>query len=252
MNDSTVKKPRTWGQKLKRGAIMNLAGLVLVLACDAIWVNSGSNEWRLASDKNGIRVWTMKSPGYALLKYKVDMHVDQNLSSVVFYMTDLQTGADVGASELRRIETVSAAPVHYVYDTYKLDLPRPFHRIEVMIVNQYHQDPVTKQVMLDVYAAPNKQPLNTKVTRLVHLANSWTMTPLQTGGVDIESISEMDLGLPYVVANLAMPGLVAEEFGKMRQMLKKDRYQNRSPAFITELHAGQNGGQKVADAGHGM
>jgi hypothetical protein len=230
---------------LKRTGLYVGAVLLALLAGHIIWVSSGSNEWKVVSDKDGIRVATLKTPGYSVFKYKVNMHVDQDLSGVVFYMTDLHTGADVGATDLRRIEKVSADPVSYVYDTYKLDLPRPFHQIEVMIVNQYHQDPVTKQVKLDVYAAPNREPLKQGITRLVHLANTWTLTPVASGGVDIESISEMDLGIPYVLANLAMPALVAEEFDKMRQMLKKDRYKNQKPAFISEPHEQQN----VADAG---
>ena len=244
MSETMVAKSgRTLGV-LKRTGIVIASVLVTLLAADLIWTSSGSNQWRVASDKDGIRVSTLKTPGSSLLKYKAAMHVDQDLSGVVFYLTDLHTGADVGASGLRRIEKVSADPVNYVYDTYKLDLPRPFHRIEVMIVNQYSQDPATKQVRLNVYAAPNKEPLDRNITRMVHLSNSFTLTPVESGGTDIESVLEMDLGIPYVLANIAMPGLVDEEMVKMREMLKKDRYKNRKPAFITELH----GEQRVADA----
>jgi hypothetical protein len=173
------------------------------------------------------------------------MHVDSRLSDVVFYLSDLNTGADVGAFDIRRLEQVSAAPLYYVYDTYKLKLPRPFGLLEVMIVNQYRQDPVTKQVTLNVYAAPGKRPLQKNVTRVVHLGNTWTLTPLESGGVDVESVLQMDLGTPYVLANLAMPALVDGEFDKMRATLKKDKFKNRKPAFISEPYEDQ----KVADAG---
>jgi hypothetical protein len=173
------------------------------------------------------------------------MHVDSRLSDVVFYLSDLNTGADVGAFDIRRIEKVSAAPLYYVYDTYKLKLPRPFGLLEVMIVNQYRQDPVTKQVTLNVYAAPNKRPLQKHITRVVHLGNTFTLTPVESGGVDIDSVLQMDLGTPYVLANLAMPSLVDKEMDRMRQTLKLDKYKNRTPQFITEPHADQ----KVADAG---
>jgi hypothetical protein len=244
MSDSIADRGGRTLRVLKRVSLGGAGVLLALLAAHVLWTSSGSNQWRVASDRNGIRVATLKTPGSSLLKYKVNLHVDQDLSGVVFYLTDLHTGADVGASGLRRIEQVAANPVNYVYDTYKLDLPRPFHRIEVLLVNQYYQDPATKQVRLNVYAAPNKEPLDRNVTRLVHLSNTWTLTPVESGGTDIESVSEMDLGIPYVLANMAMPGLVDEEFAKMREMLKKDRYKNGKPAFISELHPQQ----QVADA----
>jgi hypothetical protein len=33
-----------------------------------------------------------------------------------------------------------------------------------------------------------------------------------------------------------MPGVAHDESAKMRAMLKKDKYRNGRPAFITELH----------------
>jgi hypothetical protein len=245
MSDSTVKKSGRLARVLKVAGLVNAVATVVVLVAHFVWTSSGSNEWRLASDKRGIKVWTLKSPGQSLLSYKVHMHVDSRLSDVVFYLSDLKTGADVGAFDIRRLEQVSAPPLYYVYDTYKLKLPRPFGLLEVMIVNQYRQDPVTKQVTLNVYAAPGKRPLQKNITRVVHLGNTWTLTPVESGGVDVESVLQMDLGTPYVLANLAMPSLVDEEFDKMRATLKKDKFKNRTPAFISEPYADQ----KVAAAG---
>jgi hypothetical protein len=244
MNESTATGSSI--AKVLRYGGMSLLGLfVVLLVAHVAWTNSGSNEWKVVSDKNGIRVSSMKTPGYSLLKYKVDMHVQSKLSDIVFYMSDLNTGYDVGASDIQRIEEVSASPVFYAYDTYKLAL-RPFGKLDVMIMNHYIQDPETKKVSINVYAAPNKKPVDPKVMRVVHLSNSFTLMPVQTRGVDIELISEMDLGLPYVLANLAMPGVIHEEFNKMREVLKKDRYKNKRPAFITELHEER----QMSDARH--
>jgi hypothetical protein len=245
MTDSTAKKGGRMGKVLNYGGKSILVLALVLLVADIVWTSSGSNQWNVVSDKDGIRVATMKTPGYSLFKYKVDMHVDNKLSDIVFYMSDLNTGYDVGASDIRRIEQVSSAPLFYAYDTYKLDL-KPFGKLDVLILNEYIQDPKTKKVSINVNAAPNKEPVNPNVMRIVHLSNNFTLTPVATGGVDIELISEMDLGLPYVLTNLAMPSVIPEEFGKMREMLKKDRYKNGKPAFITELDENP----KVANAAH--
>ena len=242
MNDSSTKNKGTFAKVLKHGSRWTLGVLVVLFAADLAWTNSGSSTWKLVSDKDGIRVSSMKTPGYSLLKYKLEMHVDSQLSDIGFYMSDLNTGYDVGASDIRRIESLAAPPVFYVYDNYKLDLS-PFGKLDVMIINQYAQDPETKKVSINVYAASNKTPVDPQVARVVHLSNNFTLTPVQTGGVDIELMSEMDLGLPYIVQNLMVSGVAHKEFGKMREMLKKDRYKNGKPAFMTDLHKDQTSTQ---------
>ncbi len=243
MSETTEPKSGKLAKALKYGGMTILGLLAVWLVADTIWTSSGSNEWKVVSDKDGIRVSTMKTPGYRLMKYKAEMRVDARLSDVVFYMSDLNVGYDVGASDIQRLEEVATAPVFYAYDNYKHDL-RPFGKLDVMIVNHYIQDPETKKVSINVYAAPNKKPVDPNILRVVHLSSNFTLTPMPSGGVGIELLSEMDLGLPYVLQNLVMPAVVHEEFGKMREMFKKDKYKNKKPAFITE----PNEDRKVADA----
>jgi hypothetical protein len=244
MSDVTTRGTGRLARAARYGGTALVGILIVLLIAHVAWTNSGSNEWQLISDKNGVRIYSMKTPGYSLMKYKVDMHVDSKLSDVAFYLTDLHTGADLGAFDIKRLEQVPARPIFYAYDTYKLNLPKPFGTVEIMLINESSQNPQTKQVNVNVYAAPNKRPRDTSVPRIVHLSNNWTLTPLPGGGTDIESISEMDLGLPYVVANLAMPGVLDEESHKMREVLKGERYRNGKPAFISEPDTDR----QVADA----
>lgn len=234
MSDSTTHAAGKGARVLKRAGLSLVVVLVALLAIDIAWTNSGSNEWKVVSDRDGIRISALKTPGYSLMKYKVNVRFESELSHVLFTLTDLDTGKDFGASDIRRIEQVSAPPVFYAYDTYKLTLPRPFGEVEVVILNQCYQDPETKRVHINVYAAPNKLPSEGKVTRVVHLSNHWTLTPAEGGGVDVESISEMDLGLPYVLANLAMPDVIDAQINTMREMLKKERYKQGKPVLLSD------------------
>jgi len=236
MNEPIANNNSRLRRLARRGAKWTLGLAAVLCVAHVAWVGSGSSKWQLASDKDGIRVSTMKTPGYSLLKYKVEMHLDAKLSDIVYYMSDLNTGYDVGASDIRRLEQVTADPMFYAYDTYKLDL-KPFGKLDVMIVNEYVQDPVTKKVAINVYAAPNKGAPAPGIARVVHLSDNFTLTPVAAGGVDLQLLSEMDLGLPYLVQNLVMPGVAHEESAKMREMLKKDKYRNGKPVFITELQA---------------
>lgn len=236
MGETIRKEPGKARRIVKLLGKCAIAALAVLFIADMAWERSGSNEWKVASESDGIRVATLKTPNYSLLKYKVNMHVDARLSDVVFYLSDTGTGADVGAKDVMRLEAVASEQVSYVYDTYKLDLPAPFGRADVVLINTQTQDRLSKKVTVNIFAAPNKRPIDPTIRRVEHLSNTWTLTPLASGGVDIESVSEFDLGLPYVLANSAMPGVIAEEFGKMRKLLKQDKYRNKTLTFISELN----------------
>lgn len=238
MNNSTPQSDSKIAKVLRFGSKAILALVVVLFVAHIAWTNSGSNEWKVVSDRDGIRVSTLKTPGYSLLKYKMEMHVDSRLSDVVFYMSDINTGRDVGGVEIQRLQEVVAEPTIYAYDNYKVDLS-PFGLVDVMIVNHYVQDPETKKVTINVYAAPQKKPVEPNIMRVLHLSNMFTLTAVKTGGTDIEFMSEMDLGLPYVLQNLVFGGVVEEEGRKMREMLKKDKYKNKQPAFIVEPYEDQ-------------
>ena len=47
------------------------------------------------------------------------------------------------------------------------------------------------------------------------------------------SVSEMDLGLPYVLANLAMPEVIGSQIKAMREVMKTDRYKNGKPVLLS-------------------
>jgi len=228
---------------VRYGALSIAAVAFIAVIAHVAWTHSGTGEWKVVSEADGMRISTLKVPGESALKYKVNMRVEARLSDVVAFLSETETGNDLGAYDIRRIEEVSAPPVFYAYDTYKLRLPDPFGELEVVIINQYAQDPETKTVRVNVNAAPNKLPLDPGIRRVVHLSNSWTLTPLPGGTVNMESVSEMDLGMPYVLANLAMPSVIQENFSNIRALLKLDKYKNKQPAFIAELHQ-----RDVADA----
>ena len=233
MNDSTTHAPGKRARVLKRVGISLGVALVALFSAHTAWTNSGSNEWQLVSDQDGIRISALKTPGYSLMKYKVNVRFDAELSEALFMLTDLDTGKDFGASDIQRIEEVSAPSVFYAYDTYKLELPKPFGKVQVVLLNQCYQDPKTGQFHINVYAAPNRIPHDGTVRRVVHLSNNWTLTPAAGGGVDIESVSEMDLGLPYVLANLAMPEVIGSQIKAMREVMKTDRYKHGKPVLLS-------------------
>ena len=48
-----------------------------------MWTNSGSGEWELAKEENGVKVYTMKVPGSYLLQIKAEMKAKYTLNHLI-------------------------------------------------------------------------------------------------------------------------------------------------------------------------
>ncbi|TVZ38730.1 hypothetical protein P886_3111 [Alteromonadaceae bacterium 2753L.S.0a.02] len=209
--------------------------IVVGYIIDDLWTNSGSNQWEAQKTDNSIAIYSLKAPGDPLLKYKVKTRVKASLSNVVAYITNENTAKDIGITDLVRLEEIESEPLFVAYDAYTVALPDPFGKREVVIQLQYSQDPDTKQVEVNVLAAPHKKPRDSDTKRMVYLSNTWLLTPAEDGYVEIEAISEVDFQIPYFVANSVLADVISEQFTIMQNLLKTEKYQRREAAFIHEL-----------------
>lgn len=224
---------------LKAGNVFRIASYVVLIlvavlyGAHLVWKSSGNSEWEIVREENGLIVYTMKVPGETLLKYKFNMTVDARLTDIVYYMTDINTGAELGAKDLHRIEHLESDPVVINYDTYKIDLA-PFGMREVVIVLQYEQDPVTGIVDMNIAAAPGKIPLTDGLKRIQHLSNHWKMTPIEPGKVKLETTSDVDMGIPYFLSNMVLADVVYDTTAQMRELLKKEKFRNQVALYVKE------------------
>lgn len=217
----------------RKSLLGTLALLLLVFtAAHLLWKHSGSNEWKEVRSDNGIVISTLKTPGEVLLKYKVNVQFESPLSDVVFYMTDINTGSDLGAIDLVRLDHIVSDPVVISYDTYKLDLGMPLGMREVVLFNQYAQNKQTGDTEIHILAAPGTIPMTKGIKRILHMSNHWYLSRVSDGVTDLEVISEMDLLVPYPLANLATADFIYESTDQMRTLLGTEKYQNKSPLFI--------------------
>jgi hypothetical protein len=234
--DSTTKSRQTAQakpSKLKR--ILRFAGygiaatIVVIYAANVLWKMSGSNEWKLELEKNGVKVYSLKFPGSYNKQYKAVMRAKYSLNHLVSGLIENSTLDNCknhipGCVDLMVIDPWSSKTMS---DTvlWKLQLPPPFSPRETVIRSQVFQDPKTKAVTVDVMAAPNSTPRNAGSVRLTHLQNRWRYTPVGKGEVEIEFLQDVDMGdlFPVILLNLAgaeetykfihdqLPGLLDKE-----------------------------------------
>ena len=87
--ENPAVKPRTWGRKIAKILLsVGVALVVLFFVAQLIWRFSGSNQWELAMEKDGIKVYSLKVPGEDLMQFRAIGRIHSTLPGIVAWMKD--------------------------------------------------------------------------------------------------------------------------------------------------------------------
>lgn len=221
---------------VRRGFVPGVLGLVVLGAAGHYaWKASGSSQWQLVRDENGIQVYTYKQPGSTLLKFRATTRVKTSLtSSVYLFRGDQETNDDFGGKNFRIFERVESAALYMAYFKVEQPMPPPFGTKELLCLLNYAQDPASKEVLINVQAAPSKLAPTPGTTRVTHLNNMFRLTPLRNGEVQWEVTGDVDMGLFYPLANLAMPTFMYQGIDDQRKLVLTEKYQKARLVSVQE------------------
>lgn len=226
-----IKDP-LWKRLYFAFSLLVMAALVAHFA----WVASGSAEWKLAKDEDGIKVYTSKIPGDATLKLRTVMEGDYTLNQLTSQHIGVGDTLEVciewivGCKDFKRIMPFNPAR-GYDRDLWRVEMPGPFADRELLISTLFHQDKQTKAVTLDVVGMPNSVPRTPGVVRVARMHNQWTYTPMLNGMVEVSLIQDVgfaDVGfVPYLLLNMALVNDSHKFFATtLRTTLLQDKYVN--------------------------
>ncbi|HYD80796.1 MAG TPA: hypothetical protein VEC06_13380 [Paucimonas sp.] len=217
--------------------VPGMLGLVVMATiAHYAWKASGSNEWKLIKDENGIQIYSLKAPGSTLLKFRAKTRVKTSLASSVFlFRGDESTNDDFGGKNFKVFDRVETPSVYLAYFSVEQPMPPPFGTKELVCLLNYAQDPKTKEVLINVQAAPSKKPPTPNTTRVTHLNNMFRLTPLPNGEVEWEVTGDVDMGLFYPLANVAMPEFLFKGISDQRQLVLKEKYQKAKLVSVQEM-----------------
>lgn len=226
-------------QKLaKIGRLLLRASLVLVpvaLVAHVLWVRSGTGEWKLIRDEAGIQIYSLKDPGSALLKFRGRTRVKTSLTSSVFmYRGDPSTNDDFGGKNFRIFDKVETPKMYLAYFSVEQPMPSPFGTKEMVSMLNYAQDPKTGEVLINVQAAPSAKAPTPGTSRITVLNNAFRLTPMPNGEVQWEITGDVDMGLPYLLTNVAMPELLYQGFIDQRKLVLTEKYQQARLLSVRE------------------
>jgi hypothetical protein len=219
-NENTSKPIKVRGRKLRVLWIGGALLLTIAVAAHFTWKYSGSNQWELAIDKNGIQVYTLKAPGSLVKRVKGVTHVKGTMNAVAASMNSTST-ADCkkwfpGCSSMQVIKPWTPQDQAWI-QLFRMKAFRPFAPREFLLKGRTSQDPRTKAVVVEFTAVPDEIPQNACCYRVSHMANSWRFTPLDNGLVEVENRVNMDIGIPYFMFNRFMPGGQFRMLGRLQK-----------------------------------
>jgi len=235
----TFSLKKTAKRGLLVAALLIAAGQTLAVA----WKMSGSEEWELEIDRNGVQVYSYKEPGRSTKLFKGvttgNYTQSQIVASLMLDNDDLQNCKDwiPVCSELEVIEPYNdKAQGDSVLWTLEL-MPGLLTSREYLIKSHAAQDPVTRIASVDIIATANKSALNDCCVRITHIHNRWQISPAKEGKVRVELVQDFGMGgfFPDVLVNFTSAEETYKMFhDKLPGLLNKDKYRNARFDYIDE------------------
>ncbi|CAB3765842.1 hypothetical protein [Paraburkholderia humisilvae] len=230
------------GRTFRWIAIVILAIVTLVSIANWLWLLSGSNQWQLKIDKDGVQVYTMKTPGLEALKVRVvskssEFSIGTHLAPVLDESVQQDCSKWVTGCLSLRIVQPWDPRTHTNIVMWTIAMPGPLSPREILVQNQITQDPKTKAVTLETLAMPNRLPPDDCCVRIEHLNNVWRYSPLPDGSIQEEMVYDMAMGgaFPQLLLNLGAPAQLFNEVSVANPAKLRDRrYRSAHLDFIDD------------------
>jgi hypothetical protein len=211
-------------------------GLAAVLAAaHLLWKHSGSGEWQLAVEKNGVRIYERKVPGDLIKTYRAQLRIRSTVARAVGAMMDRSVEAcaewNAGCVAEQTVEPWNDRERYYIH-FFRMNAPGPMSPREFLLKAQFTPDAQGRSVFIQYTAMPDKLPANDCCYRIRRMNNSWRFTPAPDGELEVEFLQDLDAGIPYFLYNLAAPGFVYDGLALLPKLLNKEKYDQERIPFL--------------------
>jgi hypothetical protein len=223
------KAKRKWPKYLVRGGLVLAVALVLG---QVMYTLSGDEKWELVDQNRGVTVYAMKEPGRNVKKFMAVMRVKANLTQTVAFLQDDESDVDDGGFMESKLLKRESPTVRWTY--WRMRLARPMDSRDYVVKHVFTQDPKTKEVLYSLTAKPYMLPEDKCCVRVLKMDNSWRLTPLKGGEVEIHWTIDMDIGgwAPYFIVNKWFPWEQLNFGSSMQEMVERPKYVNTKLDWI--------------------
>lgn len=209
--------------------------LIFALFALVITANAGlaQTDWKLSTDKEGIKVYTSLVPGSKIKAIKVVSTLDATPSELVAMVMDIKNSPAwvYHTKSAALIKQVSPSELYYYSE---INLPWPVANRDFVAHLMVTQDPDSKVVTIAGPVVPGIVPEKKGIVRIERSNGKWTITPTGNGQINVEYSIFVDPGgdLPSWLVNMFATEGPLQIFRNIRLQLQKPAYKNVFVAFV--------------------
>lgn len=180
--------------------------LLLMLSAVLFMLDSSvAQNWDLAKDKNGVKVYTRKIEGWGIKEYKVKMTVKASFSKVIATLKDVPGRYEWlhNTMEVREVERSSEMIAIY----NKVDAPWPVSdRDNITKFSFSYPSSKTARVDMSVLKTHKKAPIYKGIVRVDRIKGHWYIKDKGNGYIDVmqQCVAEPGGSIPDWLANSAV------------------------------------------------
>lgn len=196
--------------------ILFVAGIKSVCAQD---------NWTLATEQEGIKVYTRAIPDSKIKAIKVVSNMRASPSQLLAAIMDIQTGTEWVYHSKQNVLIRQITPLDLIYYS-EVEVPWPVENRDFVVHVQAVQDPDSKVITINSPCIPGYVPEKVNLVRINHSVGKWTITPVSYDVVKAEYILEVDPGgtIPAWLINLFATKGPIITFKNLKVHVQRDRY----------------------------
>jgi len=151
------------------------------------------SDWKLSTEKEGIKVYTSLVPNSKVKAIKVDAEFNATASQMVALIMDVNSSPDwvYHVKSCTVVKQVSASELYYYSE---VDLPWPATNRDFVAHLTVSQNPDTKVVTIDGPAVQGLIPVKKGIVRVSDSNGKWTITPVGADQIKVEYSIHVDPG----------------------------------------------------------
>ena len=216
--------------------IINLVNRVLFISLLLVLgINSASaqSNWKLSTEKDGIKVYTSMVPDSKVKAIKVECDLNATPSQLVALVMDVTTAPD-WVSHVKSAKLIKQVSPEELYYYTEVSLPWPAQNRDFVAHLIVSQDQNTKVVTIDGPAVPGFVPIKKGIVRIDNSIGKWVITPIGQDQLHVEYSIHVDPGgsLPVWLVNMFATDAPLQIFKSLKTQLQKPIYKNTTYAFV--------------------
>lgn len=212
--------------------LVNKVFFISLLFVFALKSASAQNDWKLSTEKDGIRIYTSMVPDSKVKAVKVECDLTATPAQLVALVMDINTAPDwvYHVKSAKLLKQVSATELYYYSE---VNLPWPVANRDFVAHLTVSQDTNTKIVTIDGPAVPGFVPVKSGIVRIDHSAGKWIISPIGPNQIHVEYSIHVDPGgaLPSWLVNMFATDAPLKIFKNLKTQLQKPVYKNTALVF---------------------